>query len=63
MKIFLFSSILTEEKIQIIEYKNGYMLTSYITVVNTDLLKENVICTDAFHYRIIFQFINVIEID
>ncbi|HEK9100168.1 YolD-like family protein [Bacillus pfraonensis] len=59
----LLMSLLTEEEILITYYEDGYVLTSYMTVVDIDPLKKEVICTDAFHYKKRFTFIDVIDIE
>lgn len=40
-----------EEEILITYYENGYLLSSYMTVVDIDPLNSTVICTDAFIIR------------
>ncbi|GAB6426874.1 hypothetical protein bcgnr5390_43470 [Bacillus luti] len=42
-----------EEEILITYYKDGYLLSSYMTVVDIDLdsLNTAVICTDAFYNK------------
>ncbi|MEK4412604.1 YolD-like family protein [Bacillus sp. FSL L8-0642] len=53
-----------EEEILITYYKDGYLLSSYITVVNIDLdsLNTAVICTDAFYNKMTLQFSNITDV-
>ncbi|MCU4825594.1 YolD-like family protein [Bacillus cereus] len=43
-------------------YKDGYFLSSYMTVVDIDLLISAVICTDAFYNKMTLQFSNITEV-
>ncbi|EOO04816.1 hypothetical protein IAW_05929 [Bacillus cereus str. Schrouff] len=53
-----------EEEILITYYKDGYLLSSYITVVNIDLdsLNTTFICTDAFYNKMTLQFSNITDV-
>ncbi|EJP99475.1 YolD-like family protein [Bacillus mycoides] len=44
-------------------YKDGYLYKNYITVVNINPINETIICTDAFHNKQIFKFVDVIEVN
>ncbi|MBJ7929554.1 YolD-like family protein [Bacillus cereus group sp. N31] len=44
--ILLLYSLSSEEEILIIYYEDGYLLFSYMTIVNIDLLNRAVLCTD-----------------
>ncbi|UKS62812.1 YolD-like family protein [Bacillus toyonensis] len=44
--ILLLCSLSSEEEILIIYYGDGYLLFSYMTIVNIDLLNRAVLCTD-----------------
>ncbi|MBO1578177.1 YolD-like family protein [Bacillus sp. XF8] len=57
----LLTSLLTDEEILITYYEDGYVLTSYMTVIDIDPLEKKVICTDAFHYKNTFEFIDIID--
>ena len=59
----LLCSLLSEEEILITYYEDGYLLSSYMTVVDIDPSNSAVICTDAFYNQRIFKFCDVIEID
>ncbi|MEY8351385.1 YolD-like family protein [Bacillus cereus] len=61
METRLLTSLLAEEEILITYYEDGYILSGYMTVVDIDPLKKNVICTDAFHYKNTFKFIDIIN--
>ncbi|EOO33650.1 hypothetical protein IKK_05936 [Bacillus mycoides] len=53
-----------EEEILITYYKDGYLLSSYMTVVDIDLdsLNTAVICTDAFYNKMTLQFSNITDV-
>ncbi|HDR7625130.1 TPA: YolD-like family protein [Bacillus mycoides] len=53
-----------EEEILITYYKDGYLLSSYMTVVDIDLdsLNTAVICTDAFYNKMTLQFSNITHV-
>ncbi len=53
-----------EEKILITYYTDGYLLSSYMTIVDTDLASLNtaVICRDAFYNKMILQFSNITDV-
>jgi len=57
----LLCSLLTEEEILITYYEDGYLLSSYMTVVDIDPPNSGVICTDAFYNRMKLQFCNIID--
>ncbi|MCR6788088.1 MULTISPECIES: YolD-like family protein [Bacillus cereus group] len=58
----LLCSLLSEEEILITYYEDGYLLSSYMTVVNIDPSNIAVICTDAFYNKIKLQFSNIIGV-
>lgn len=51
-----------EEEILITYYKDGYLLSSYMTVVDIDPLNSAVICTCAFYNKMTLQFSNIIDV-
>ncbi|MDI6505034.1 MULTISPECIES: YolD-like family protein [Bacillus] len=53
-----------EEEILITYYKDGYLLSSYMTVVDIDIdpLNSAVICTDAFYNKMTLQFSNITDV-
>ncbi|MBE7124022.1 YolD-like family protein [Bacillus cereus] len=51
-----------EEKILITYYEDGYLLSSYMTVVDIDPLNSAIICTDAFYNKMTLQFSNIIDV-
>ncbi|MDF9663961.1 YolD-like family protein [Bacillus wiedmannii] len=53
-----------EEEILITYYKDGYLLSSYMTVVDIDIdpLNSTVICTDAFYNKMTLQFSNITDV-
>lgn len=57
----LLCSLLSEEEILITYYEDGYLLSSYMTVVNIDA-NSAVLCTDAFYNKIKLQFSNIIDV-
>ncbi len=58
----LLCSLLSEEEILITYYEDGYLLSSYMTVVDIDPSNSAVICTDAFDNKIKLQFSNIIGV-
>ncbi|MFU1888102.1 YolD-like family protein [Bacillus wiedmannii] len=46
----LLCSLLSEEEILITYYEDGYLLSSYMTVVDIDQLHSAVICTDVAEF-------------
>ncbi|MED0996294.1 YolD-like family protein [Bacillus mobilis] len=59
----LLTLLLTEEEMLITYYEDGYILTNYMTVVDIDPLKKEVICTGAFHHKNTFKFIDLIDVE
>ncbi|PDZ70998.1 YolD-like family protein [Bacillus pseudomycoides] len=59
----LLFSLLSEEEILITYYEDGYVLTSYMTVIDIDPKRKNVICTDAFYHESTFNFIDIIAVE
>ena len=47
----LLCSLVSEEEIMITYYEDGYLLSSYMTVVDIDPSNSAVVCTDAFITR------------
>ncbi len=58
----LLCSLLSEEEILITYYEDGYILSSYMTVVDIDPLNTAVICTDAFYKKMTLQFSNILDV-
>ncbi|PER69535.1 YolD-like family protein [Bacillus cereus] len=58
----LVCSLLSEEEILITYYEDGFLLSSYMTVVDIDPSTSAVICTDAFYNRMKLQFSNIIDV-
>ncbi|KXY38614.1 3-oxoacyl-ACP synthase, partial [Bacillus cereus] len=58
----LLCSLLSEEEILITYYEDGYVLSSYMTVVDIDPPNSAVICTDAFDNKMKLQFSNIIDV-
>ncbi|PED57336.1 3-oxoacyl-ACP synthase [Bacillus anthracis] len=58
----LLCSLLSEEEILITYYEDGYLLSSYMTVVDVDPSNSAVKCTDAFYNKIKLQFSNIIGV-
>ncbi|MGG3527999.1 YolD-like family protein [Bacillus pseudomycoides] len=59
----LLFSLLSEEEILITYYEDGYVLISYMTVIDIDPKRKNVICTDAFYHESTFNFIDIIAVE
>ncbi|EEK84252.1 TPA: YolD-like family protein [Bacillus tropicus] len=58
----LLTSLLSEKEILVTYFEDGYILTSYMTVVHINPLKCIVICTDAFYKTYVFNTTDIIEI-
>ncbi|QUW39902.1 YolD-like family protein [Bacillus cereus] len=58
----LLCSLLSEEEILITYYEDGYLLSSYMTVVDVDPSNSAVICTDAFYNKIVLKFKDIINV-
>ncbi|EOO11938.1 YolD-like family protein [Bacillus cereus] len=58
----LLCSLVSEEEIMITYYEDGYLLSSYMTVVDIDPSNSAVICTDAFYNKMKLQFSNIIDV-
>ncbi|AJI09053.1 YolD-like family protein [Bacillus cereus] len=58
----LLCSLLSEEEILITYYEDGYLLSSYMTVVGINQQHRVIICTDAFYNKMKLQFSNIIDI-
>ncbi|MFE6139926.1 YolD-like family protein [Bacillus sp. NPDC057893] len=51
-----------KEEILITYYEDGYLLSSYMTVVDIDPLNSAVICTYTFYNKMTLQFSNIIDV-
>lgn len=58
----LLMSLLSEKEILVTYFEDGYILTSYMTVVHINPLKRIVMCTDAFYKTYVFNTTDIIEI-
>ncbi|KAA0768154.1 YolD-like family protein [Bacillus sp. BB51/4] len=58
----LLCSLLSEEEILITYYEDGYLLSSYMTVVGIDQQNNAVICTDAFRNKMTLRFSNITDV-
>ncbi|PFO82850.1 3-oxoacyl-ACP synthase [Bacillus cereus] len=58
----LLCSLLSEEEILITYFEDGYLLSSYMTVVDIDPSTSAVVCTDAFYNKMKLQFSNIIDV-
>ena len=58
----LLNSLLSEKEILVTYFEDGYILTSYMTVVHINPVKQIVICTDAFYKTYVFNAMDIIEI-
>ncbi|PHA57798.1 3-oxoacyl-ACP synthase [Bacillus wiedmannii] len=58
----LLCSLVSEEEIMITYYEDGYLLSSYMTVVDIDPSNSTVVCTDAFYNKMKLRFANVIDV-
>ncbi|MCU7668308.1 MULTISPECIES: YolD-like family protein [Bacillus cereus group] len=51
-----------EKEILIIYYKDGYLFSSYMTVVNINPQNSAFICSDAFSNKMTLQFSNITDV-
>lgn len=58
----LLTALLSEQEILVTYFEDGYILTSYMTVVHIDPVRQIIMCTDAFYKTHVLSFIDVIEI-
>jgi hypothetical protein len=58
----LLCSLLFEKEILITYYEDGYLLSSYMTVVDIEQQNSAVICTDVFRNKMTLRFSNIIDI-
>ncbi|WJE68038.1 YolD-like family protein [Bacillus albus] len=58
----LLCSLVSEEEILITYYEDGYLLSSYMTVVDIGPSTSAVVCTDAFYNKMKLQFSNIIDV-
>ncbi|WP_342376743.1 YolD-like family protein [Bacillus thuringiensis] len=58
----LLTSLLSEKEILVTYFEDGYILTSYMTVVHINPLKRIVMCNDAFYKTYVFNTADIIEI-
>ena len=58
----LICSFLSEEKILITYYRDGHLLTRYMTVTDMNPIKNLITCTDASYNRIFLDFIDIIDL-
>ncbi|MBE5104888.1 YolD-like family protein [Bacillus thuringiensis] len=58
----LLCSFLSEEKILITYYKDGHLLTRYMTVTDINPIKNLITCTDASYNRIFLNFKDIIDL-
>lgn len=58
----LLTSLLSEKEILVTYFEDGYILTSYMTVVHINPVKQIVICTDALYKTYVFNAMDIIEI-
>jgi len=58
----LLCSFLSEEKILITYYRDGHLLTRYVTVTDINPIKNLITCTDASYNRIFLKFMDIIDL-
>ena len=58
----LLCSLVSEEEIMITYYEDGYLLSSYMTVVDIAPSNSAVVCTDAFYNKMKLHFSNIIDV-
>ncbi len=58
----LLCSLVSEEEVMITYYEDGYLLSSYMNIVDIDPSNSAVVCTDAFYNKMKLQFSNIIDV-
>lgn len=58
----LLTSLLSENEMLVTYFEDGYILTSYMTVVHINPVKQIVMCTDALYKTYVFNSMDIIEI-
>ncbi|MGG5735714.1 MULTISPECIES: YolD-like family protein [Bacillus cereus group] len=58
----LLTSLLSEEEMLVTYFEEGYILTSYMTVVHINPIQQIVKCTDAFYKTYIFSAMDIIDV-
>ncbi|MEA1011179.1 MULTISPECIES: YolD-like family protein [Bacillus cereus group] len=58
----LLTSLLSEKEMLVTYFEDGYILTSYMTVVHINPVKQLVMCTDAFYKTYVYNGMDIIEI-
>ncbi|MES5894283.1 MULTISPECIES: YolD-like family protein [Bacillus cereus group] len=58
----LLTSLLSEEEMLVTYFEEGYILTSYMTVVHINPIQQIVKCTDAFYKTYIFAARDIIDV-
>ncbi|HDR3908610.1 MULTISPECIES: YolD-like family protein [Bacillus] len=58
----LVCSLVSEEEMMITYYEDGYLLSSYMTVVDIEPSNSAVVCTDAFYNKMKLQFSHIIDV-
>lgn len=58
----LLTSLLSEEEMLVTYFEEGYILTSYMTVVHINPIQQIVKCTDAFYKTYIFSTMDIIDV-
>ncbi|MGE7881383.1 YolD-like family protein [Bacillus sp. NPDC094077] len=58
----LLTALLSEQEVLVTYFEDGYLLTSYMTVVHINPVSQNIMFTDAFYKTHVLNFIDIIEI-
>ncbi|CAM3809197.1 YolD-like family protein [Bacillus paramycoides] len=58
----LLTSLLSEEEMLVTYFEEGYILTSYMTVVHINPIQQDVVCTDAFYKTYVFSIVDIIDV-
>ncbi|QWH18507.1 YolD-like family protein [Bacillus mycoides] len=58
----LLCSFLSEDKISITYYRDGHLLTRYVTVTDINPINNLITCTDESYSRIFLKFIDIIDL-
>ncbi|MED0901830.1 YolD-like family protein [Bacillus nitratireducens] len=58
----LICSFLSEEKILITYYRDGHLLTRYMTVTDINPIQNLITCIDASYNRVFLKFIDIINL-
>ncbi|HDR7795895.1 TPA: YolD-like family protein [Bacillus luti] len=58
----LLTSLLSEKEMLVTYFEDGYILTSYMTVIHVNPVQQIIMCTDAFYKTCVLHVTDIIEV-